>query len=91
MPEGRGYGFFVNTEGRSWQGADERFVAWLERHWLFDIVMGIVAVVWLVDRACRLFDWVWRRLRRRLQIAGVRGKWEVEWWNERGYEGKSFV
>ena len=50
VPEGWGYGFFVNVEGRSWHGADERLVAWLERHWLFDIVMGVAAVIWLVDR-----------------------------------------
>lgn len=74
VPEGRGYGFFVNIEGRSWQGRDERVVAWLERHWLFDIVLGIVAVVVMVEFLCRLFNWTGKRVQRRIWIAGVKGR-----------------
>lgn len=54
VPEGRGYGFFINIQGRSWQGADEKFVAWLERHWLLDIVLAIMAVVVAVNCLCQL-------------------------------------
>ena len=81
VPEGRGYGFFINVQGRSWQGADEKFVAWLERHWLFDIVVAVMVVIVLVDFSCRFSDWACKKIRRRLRIAGVRGRGDsmVEW------------
>ena len=90
VPEGRGYGFFINVEGRSWQGQDERLVAWLERHWLFDIILATVAVIAALKMLCFLFDWTWRRVQRRLWIAGARGRWEVKWWKA-GDELKSFL
>ena len=90
IPEGQGYGFFINVEGRSWQGADERVVAWFERHWLFDIVIATTVVVVALKVVCWLSDYIWRKIQRGLWIAGVRGKWKVEWW-KKGKELKSIV
>ncbi len=91
MPDGRGYGFFVNIEGRSWQGADEKVVSWLERHWLFDIAGAIAAVLLFVGMVCYFFDLACRKLQRWLWIVGLRRIWEVEWGSGRQDESESFV
>ncbi|KAG0650368.1 Mannosyl phosphorylinositol ceramide synthase [Hyphodiscus hymeniophilus] len=86
VPEGRGYGFLVNVEGRSWQESDEKIISWLERHYLFDIICSIFAVCVSVGIACQCFDWTAKKLRRRRWIRGrrgrVRGRLETVW--ERG-------
>jgi mannosyltransferase OCH1-like enzyme len=84
IPKGRGYGFFINVEGRSWQGPDEKVVGWFERHWLFDIVIATIAVVVALKVVCWLSDCIWRKIQRGLWIA------EVEWSKQRD-ELKSIV
>ena len=69
--EGRSYRFLVDVEGRSWQGPDEKIVAWLERHWLFDIICDTSVMILLVAFARQFFDWACMNFQRRHR-AGVR-------------------
>jgi mannosyltransferase OCH1-like enzyme len=74
VPQGRGYGFFINVMGRSWQGRDELVIAWLEKHWAFTTFLATAAVVVVLDIACSVFDMAWKRLRRRWWIRGFAGR-----------------
>jgi mannosyltransferase OCH1-like enzyme len=78
VPYSWGYGFFVNVEGRSWQTWDERVVAFLEMHWVFDVMLGVGSVVAVVGAVWRVFWWVlrWVRVRGRGWVNVVRWKWQ---------------
>lgn len=78
-----GYGFFWNVEGRSWQGADERFVEFWERHWGLSLVFGIAGVVGWVEGTWRVGRWV----RRRRWGGGEEGTGEGKRNGERGRVG----
>jgi mannosyltransferase OCH1-like enzyme len=88
VKEGWGYGFLLNVEGRSWQGRDEKFVSWMERHWVFDIVVGTIAVVLLVGFFCQFLDYACKKLLRRQCITGVKRRWGIGWLHTRRDESK---
>jgi hypothetical protein len=54
-------GFFIDVEGRSWQGPDERYIAWLERHWALDIILGSLGVVYVTWVLWETFWYVWKQ------------------------------
>jgi mannosyltransferase OCH1-like enzyme len=62
-------GFFIDIEGRSWQGPDERYIAWLERHWALDIILGNLGVICVTWVLWETFWHVWKRA----EIAGRSG------------------
>jgi mannosyltransferase OCH1-like enzyme len=71
-------GFFIDIEGRSWQGPDERYIAWLERHWALDMILGslgVICVTWV------LWETFWC-VRKRAHVAGRLGvrmrRWDIE-------------
>ncbi len=49
-----GYNFFLNVEGRSWQGRDEKLVAWFERRWGVTIFLALGAVIWIFEAGWRV-------------------------------------
>lgn len=90
-----GYGYFWNVEGRSWQGVDERFVEFWERHWGLSLVFGLAGVVGWVEGTWRVGRWVGRWVRRqrwgeqrrgrmREREMGRRGGLDVERGGDRG-------
>ncbi|PMD19957.1 glycosyltransferase family 32 protein, partial [Hyaloscypha hepaticicola] len=44
-----GHNFFLNVEGRSWQGRDEKVIAWFERHWRVTIVLALGAMIGIFE------------------------------------------
>lgn len=77
-----GYNFFLNVEGRSWQGPDEKVVAWFERHWGFSIFGAVVGVVGLWEGAwlfgCKLIRGMGGVVRREMEVLEcVLSGWEV--------------
>ena len=93
VPYSWGYGFFVNVEGRSWQGWDEKIVGWLERHWVFDVVMGIAGVVAVMGAIWRLVEWSvrWVGTGGRGWIDAMRWKLEIGWRRVKGKKEESLV
>jgi mannosyltransferase OCH1-like enzyme len=77
-----GYNFFLNVKGRSWQGRDEKVVAWLERHWGVTIFLVVSAVTGVFEVEWRLGVRLGRKVRnsaKRLTMMVI--KWGVERWN----------
>jgi mannosyltransferase OCH1-like enzyme len=87
-----GYNFFLNVEGRSWQGRDEQVVAWFERHWEVTIFLALGAVIGVFEVGWRVGCMVGRKLRtltkRVMRRVLRRG---VERWNNAGFVNEGNV
>jgi mannosyltransferase OCH1-like enzyme len=79
--EESGYGFirfFINVEGRSWQGPDEKYISWLERHWALDIILaslGVVCATWVLWET---FWYVSKQVRMDGGLGVRMRKWDIE-------------
>jgi hypothetical protein len=71
-------GFFIDIEGRSWQGPDERYIAWLERHWALDIILGSLGVVYGTWVLWETFWYGWKRAGMDKRLGTRMRKWDIE-------------
>lgn len=87
-----GHNFFLNVEGRSWQGRDEKVIAWFERHWRVTIVLALGAMIGIFEVGWRIGVRLGRKVKRlSKRVVRLVIKRGVEGWNNAAFvdEGKT--